>query len=336
MVIPPASTSMLGGMFCFALEARPVACVALRLEHRSGLTLDACRIDAAGRFDAGGNVVTDDLRHEHTLELRAKATTRTGGVPHAEEQGRWAVAQHGRRMVRARVGAGAADLCLTERRAVVIDAVSQQRVRHSVWCLQRRDLVQVGELLVSTEVNRDDRELQLSAPPALEQCLLDAIGLGGDRVQEYGVHVPSVYLARFKGVLGEALLLFHVSGRKHLVGGAAGRHQPGNRANGHGAAGHGVVQHRERVRFEAVDISVPPNRASLLRSVGTQLRRTIVYPWDRSGHRVLEIAGGGSSLFTSRTQVLGLAEGAAYNRIEVARTARRFPVILDGWRTMAR
>jgi 5-methylcytosine-specific restriction endonuclease McrA len=37
-----------------------------------------------------------------------------------------------------------------------------------------------------------------------------------------------------------------------------------------------------------------------------------------------------SSLFTYCTQVLHLGEGAAYNRIEAARAARRFPRVLDG------
>jgi 5-methylcytosine-specific restriction endonuclease McrA len=37
----------------------------------------------------------------------------------------------------------------------------------------------------------------------------------------------------------------------------------------------------------------------------------------------------GYSLFTYCTRVLRLAEHSAYNRIEVARTARRFPVVLD-------
>src|SRR5687768_18561997 len=45
--------------------------------------------------------------------------------------------------------------------------------------------------------------------------------------------------------------------------------------------------------------------------------------------RRLYLSGGCSSLFTYCTQVLHLAEGAAYNRIEAARAARRFPVVLD-------
>ena len=45
--------------------------------------------------------------------------------------------------------------------------------------------------------------------------------------------------------------------------------------------------------------------------------------------RRLFLAEGCSSLFTYCTQVLHLAEGAAYNRIEAARAARRFPVILS-------
>src|SRR5918994_5919699 len=45
--------------------------------------------------------------------------------------------------------------------------------------------------------------------------------------------------------------------------------------------------------------------------------------------RRLYLGEGSSSLFTYCTQVLHLAEGAAYNRIEAARAARRFPSILD-------
>jgi hypothetical protein len=46
--------------------------------------------------------------------------------------------------------------------------------------------------------------------------------------------------------------------------------------------------------------------------------------------RRLYLGEGYSSLFTYCTQALHLAEGAAYNRIETARAARRFPMILDG------
>lgn len=45
--------------------------------------------------------------------------------------------------------------------------------------------------------------------------------------------------------------------------------------------------------------------------------------------RRLYLGEGCASLFTYCTQVLHLAEGSAYNRIEAARAARRFPVILD-------
>ena len=45
--------------------------------------------------------------------------------------------------------------------------------------------------------------------------------------------------------------------------------------------------------------------------------------------RRLYLREGCSSLFTYCTQVLHLEEGAAYNRIETARAARRFPSILD-------
>ena len=46
--------------------------------------------------------------------------------------------------------------------------------------------------------------------------------------------------------------------------------------------------------------------------------------------RRLYLGEGYSSLFTYCTQALHLAEGAAYNRIETARAASRFPVILEG------
>ena len=45
--------------------------------------------------------------------------------------------------------------------------------------------------------------------------------------------------------------------------------------------------------------------------------------------RRLYLGEGCSSLFTYCTQVLHLSEHAAYNRIESARAARRFPIILD-------
>jgi hypothetical protein len=45
--------------------------------------------------------------------------------------------------------------------------------------------------------------------------------------------------------------------------------------------------------------------------------------------RRLYLRDGCSSLFTYCTHVLHLAEGAAYNRIEAARAARRFPGALD-------
>lgn len=46
--------------------------------------------------------------------------------------------------------------------------------------------------------------------------------------------------------------------------------------------------------------------------------------------RRLYLGQGYSSLFTYCTQALYLAEGAAYNRIETARAASRFPIILEG------
>src|SRR5262245_37743481 len=45
--------------------------------------------------------------------------------------------------------------------------------------------------------------------------------------------------------------------------------------------------------------------------------------------RRLFLRAGYASLFAFCTQVLHLAEGAAYNRIEAARAARRFPILLE-------
>jgi hypothetical protein len=45
--------------------------------------------------------------------------------------------------------------------------------------------------------------------------------------------------------------------------------------------------------------------------------------------RRLYLREGCSSLFTYCTQVLRLSEGSAYNRIETARAARRYPEVLD-------
>ena len=45
--------------------------------------------------------------------------------------------------------------------------------------------------------------------------------------------------------------------------------------------------------------------------------------------RRLYLGQGCSSLFTYCTQVLHLSEHAAYGRIEAARAARRFPVVLE-------
>ena len=45
--------------------------------------------------------------------------------------------------------------------------------------------------------------------------------------------------------------------------------------------------------------------------------------------RDLHFREGYPSLFAYCRDALGMSEGEAYNRIEVARTARRFPVVLD-------
>jgi len=61
------------------------------------------------------------------------------------------------------------------------------------------------------------------------------------------------------------------------------------------------------------------------RSATIELVRSLMEFDDRR----LYLREGCASLFAYCTQVLGLEEGAAYNRIEVARVARRHPAVLD-------
>ena len=61
------------------------------------------------------------------------------------------------------------------------------------------------------------------------------------------------------------------------------------------------------------------------RTATAALVRCLIEVEDRSLH----LAQGCSSMFVYCIDVLHLCEGAAYNRIQAARTARKFPVILD-------
>ena len=65
--------------------------------------------------------------------------------------------------------------------------------------------------------------------------------------------------------------------------------------------------------------------AACERAATTDLLRSLI----ELDARRLYLREGCSSLFTYCTQVLHLAEGAAYNRIEAARAARRFPAIFE-------
>ena len=61
------------------------------------------------------------------------------------------------------------------------------------------------------------------------------------------------------------------------------------------------------------------------RTATTALVRCLIEVEDRALH----LAQGCASMFVYCTDVLHLCEGAAYNRIQAARTARKFPVILE-------
>jgi len=71
--------------------------------------------------------------------------------------------------------------------------------------------------------------------------------------------------------------------------------------------------------------------AEVSRLVGWERRATaeLIASLAEFDSRRLYLQAGCSSLFTYCTQVLHLSEHAAYGRIEAARTARRFPVILQ-------
>ena len=79
------------------------------------------------------------------------------------------------------------------------------------------------------------------------------------------------------------------------------------------------------------DLSDNQLLAEVHRLAGSERRATAAFIrslMELDGRRLF-LAEGYSSLFTYCTQALHLAEGSAYNRIEAARAARRFPVILD-------
>jgi hypothetical protein len=80
------------------------------------------------------------------------------------------------------------------------------------------------------------------------------------------------------------------------------------------------------------DLSDEQLVAEVKRLAGSERRATavLIRALMELDARRLYLGEGYSSMFTYCTQALHLAEGAAYNRIETARTARRFPMILDG------
>ena len=95
----------------------------------------------------------------------------------------------------------------------------------------------------------------------------------------------------------------------------------------------------ETIRFESLTddqlLTETKRLVACERSATTALLRSLV----EIDARRLYLREGCASLFTYCTQVLHLAEGAAYNRIEAARAARRFPEVLvalgDGSLTLA-
>ena len=68
---------------------------------------------------------------------------------------------------------------------------------------------------------------------------------------------------------------------------------------------------------------------TISRQLSAVRRRNLSPPSPRADARRLYLAEGCSSLFTYCTQVLRLSEHAAYGRIEAARAARKYPVLLE-------
>ena len=83
--------------------------------------------------------------------------------------------------------------------------------------------------------------------------------------------------------------------------------------------------------FVLTDLSDSQLIAEVVRLATVERRATanLVAAIGEMDARRLYLGRGCSSMFTYCTQVLHLAEHAAYNRIEAARAARKFPAILE-------
>jgi 5-methylcytosine-specific restriction endonuclease McrA len=86
-----------------------------------------------------------------------------------------------------------------------------------------------------------------------------------------------------------------------------------------------------RIGASFADLSDEQLLAAVKRLAATERRTTaaLIRALMELDARRLYLSEGCSSLFTYCTRILHLAEGSAYNRIEVARAARRFPVIIE-------
>lgn len=80
----------------------------------------------------------------------------------------------------------------------------------------------------------------------------------------------------------------------------------------------------EQLSDDALVLEVKRLACSERRATAALIRSLIEFDARR-----LYLSEGCSSLFTYCTQVLHLSEGGAYNRIEAARAARKFPMVLD-------
>jgi hypothetical protein len=93
-----------------------------------------------------------------------------------------------------------------------------------------------------------------------------------------------------------------------------------------------MTTHTPSALSQPSDLSDPDLLAHLHLAAHAERRATahlVALLIELDGRR-LYLGEGFPSLFAYCTQALHLSEGAAYNRIETARAARRFPIILDG------
>ena len=217
MVTPPASWSTLGGCFrgsvlrdfpssgrCRSRPAfpsrglPPSGWLSTHLRRSSPCT----RRPSRSQQDRSGLPSLPQLRRPCQRSRRPgiagisrRSPLGTGAVPDAEDKGRGAVFVHPGRMRRPCVDERLSDLCLTEPGSAQL-AVPQKRIGDPVRRLQGRDLSRSCNPSILAEVDPDHREVQLLAPPPLQQRFFHPVRLRSDRIEKHSLGLPPVQYLR--------------------------------------------------------------------------------------------------------------------------------------------